>query len=161
YFVSAWCLFQMRRGYVSPREHLTKYPRERSEATEITAVALETSEIPEIAEAGLSLFVYFGLQDGFFYIPEQPHVRPLPITHSILMGGIVSANILIVSLADMVLHSGPVGWGLLEAGWGFGAIFGGLLASQLPQRLRVTLYGVAMAILAVGHVAMPLIAFLV
>src|SRR6516165_4250970 len=30
YFVSAWCLFQMRRGYVSPREHLAKYPHEFS-----------------------------------------------------------------------------------------------------------------------------------
>src|SRR5690349_23164976 len=30
YFVSAFCLYQLRRGYVSPREHL-RYPREYSE----------------------------------------------------------------------------------------------------------------------------------
>jgi MFS family permease len=160
YFVSAWCLFQMRRGYVSPREHLTKYPREFSEATETTAVALETGEIPEIAEAGLSLSVYSDLKDGFAYLKKQPIVRSLGITHSILMGGIVSANVLIVALASDLLHSGPRGLGYLEAGWGFGATLGGLLASQLPQRLRLTLYGVAMAVLALGHVAMPLIAFL-
>ncbi len=161
YFVSAWCIFQMRRGYVSPREYLTKYPREFSEATETTAVALETGEIPEIAEAGLSLSVYSDLKDGFAYLKKQPVVRSLGITHAILMGGIVSANVLIIALAGDILHSGPPGLGYLEAGWGFGAILGALIASQLPQRLRLTLYGLAMAVLALGHVAMPLIAFLV
>jgi len=160
YFVSAWCLFQMRRGYISPREHLTKYPREISEATQTTAAALETSEIPEIAEAGLSLSVYSDLKEGFAYLKKQPIVRALGITHSILMGGIVSANVLIVALAGDLLHSGARGLGYLEAGWGFGATLGGVLASQLPQRLRLTLYGIAMAVLALGHVAMPLIAFL-
>jgi MFS family permease len=160
YFVSAWCLFQMRRGYVSPREHLAKYPHEFSEATEATAVALETGEIPEVAEAGLSLSVYSDLKEGFAYLKEQPIVRVLGITHSILMGGIVSANVLIVALAGDVLHRGAKGLGYLEAGWGLGAIFGGLLASQLPQRWRLTLYGLSLAGLAIGHVLMPLIAFL-
>ncbi len=161
YFVSAWCLFQMRRGYVSPREHLAKYPHEFSEATEVTANALEGGEIPEIAEAGLSLSVYSDLKEGFRYLKTQPIVRALGITHSILMGGIVSANVLIVALAGDILHAGATGLGYLEGGWGLGAIIGGLLASQLQQRLRLTLYGVAMAGLAIGHVMMPLIAFLV
>ena len=161
YFASAWCLFMVRSGYVSPRDHLTKYPHEFSEATEATAVALETGEIPEIAEAGLSLSVYSDLKEGFSYLKEQPIVRALGITHSVLMGGIVSANVLITALAGDVLHRGAVGLGLLEAGWGFGAILGGLLASQLPQRWRLTLYGLSLAGLAIGHVMMPLIAFLV
>ena len=160
YFVSAWCLFQMRRGYVSPREHLAKYPHEFSEATEVTAVALEGGEIPEVAEAGVSLSVYSDLREGFAYLKAQPIVRVLGITHSILMGGIVSANVLIVALAGDVLHSGARGLGYLEGGWGLGAILGGLLASQLPQRLRLTLYGLSLAGLAIGHVLMPLIAFL-
>ncbi|MGC1483494.1 MAG: MFS transporter, partial [Candidatus Acidiferrum sp.] len=53
YFVSAFCLYSIRRGYVSPRDHL-RYPREYSEATEATAEALESGENPEVAEAGLS-----------------------------------------------------------------------------------------------------------
>src|SRR5256886_1455853 len=36
YFVSAYCLYQVRRGYVSPRMN-QKYPREYDEATEATA----------------------------------------------------------------------------------------------------------------------------
>jgi MFS family permease len=161
YFVSAWCLFHMRSGYISPRDHLAKYPHEFSEATEVTSAALESGEIPEVAEAGLSLAVYSDIKEGFAYLKEQPIVRALGITHSILMGGIVSANVLVVALASYILHAGPRAFGFLEAGWGFGAILGGLLASQLPQRLRLTLYGLSLAGLAIGHVAMPFFTFVV
>src|SRR5882672_7907124 len=82
YFVSAWCLFQVRRGYVSPREHMAKYPHEFSETTEATAIALETGEMPEVAEAGLSLSVYSDLKEGFAYLRKQPTVRALGTTHS-------------------------------------------------------------------------------
>src|SRR5271170_7153994 len=71
YFVSAFCLYSVRRGYVSPRDHL-KYPREYSEATEATALALESGGNPEVAEAGLSLSVYADLKEGFAYLKKQP-----------------------------------------------------------------------------------------
>jgi len=151
----------MRSGYISPRDHLAKYPHEFSEATEVTSAALESGEIPEVAEAGLSLAVYSDIKEGFAYLKEQPIVRALGVTHSILMGGIVSANVLVVALASYILHAGPRAFGFLEAGWGLGAILGGLLASQLPQRLRLTLYGLSLAGLAIGHVAMPFFTFVV
>ena len=160
YFVSAWCLYKLRSGYFCPREHLTKYPREFSTTTEATAEALETGEIPEVAEAGLSLAVYSDLKEGFAYLRQQPTVRALGVTHSILMAGVVSANVLVVALAANILHSGPRGLGYLEGGWGLGAIVGGLLASQLPQRSRMTLYAWSIAGLALGHLAMPFITFL-
>jgi MFS transporter, DHA3 family, macrolide efflux protein len=160
YFVSAWCLYKVRSGYVSPREHLAKYPREFSEATEATAEALESAEMPDVAEAGLSLAVYSDLKEGVAYLREQPTVRALGITHSILMAGVVSANVLVVALAADILRRGARGLGYLEAGWGLGAIIGGLLASQLPQRLRMTLYALALAGLALGHLAMPFITWL-
>jgi MFS family permease len=159
YFVSAWCLYKVRKGYISPRDHLTKYPREFSSTTEATAEALETAEMPEVAEAGLSLAVYSDLREGFAYLRTQPAVRALGITHSILMAGVVSANVLVVALAADILHAGARGLGFLEAGWGFGAVIGGLLASQLPHRLRLTLYAFAIAGLALGHLAMPFITF--
>ena len=161
YFVSAWCLYKLRSGYFSPREHLTKYPREFSETTEATAEALETAEMPDVAEAGLSLAVYSDLKEGIAYLRQQPTVRALGITHSILMAGVVSANVLIVALAADILNRGARGLGFLEAGWGFGAIIGGLLASQLPNRLRMTLYAFALAGLSLGHLAMPFIRILV
>jgi MFS transporter, DHA3 family, macrolide efflux protein len=160
YFVSAYCLYQVRRGYVSPRSHL-KYPREFSDATEATAEALETGENPEVAEAGLSLAVYSDLKEGFAYLKEQPLVRALGITHSIMMAGVVSANVVLVALANDILHAGARGLGFLEAGWAIGAITGGLIASQLRESLRMPLYVTVIAILAVGHVITPFVAFLI
>jgi MFS family permease len=160
YFVSAFCLYRMRRGYVSPRES-QKYPREFSEATEGTAEALETGGNPEVAEAGLSLAVYADLKEGFAYLKQQPEVRALGITHAIMMASVVSANVVLVELASDLLHAGARGLGYLEAGWAVGAILGGLIVSQLRQTLRLFLYVAAMVGLAAGHMAVPFVAFLV
>ena len=160
YFVSAFCLYSIRSGYVSPRDHL-KYPREYSEATEATAEALETGENPEVAEAGLSLAVYSDLKEGFGYLKEQPLVRSLGITHSMMMAGVVSANVVLVALVNDILHAGAKGLGFLEAGWAIGAITGGLIVSQLRISSRMPLYVASCALLAVGHMATPFVAFLV
>ena len=160
YFVSAYCLHSLRSGYVSPRDR-QKYPREFNEATEATAEALESGENPEIAEAGLSLAVYADMREGFGYLRRQPLVRALGITHSIMMAGVVSANVVLVALANDILHAGARGLGFLEAGWATGAICGGLLASQLPGAKRMPLYVAACAVLAAGHMATPFVAFLV
>ena len=159
YFVSAYCLYQVRRGYVSPREK-QKYPREYNEATEATAEALESGENPEVAEAGLSLAVYADLREGFAYLRRQPLVRALGVTHSIMMAGVVSANVVMVALANDILRAGPRGLGFLETGWAAGAICGGLIASQLPGAKRMPLYVAACAVLAAGHMATPFVAFL-
>jgi MFS family permease len=160
YFVSAFCLYQIRRGYVSPREYLRRR-REYSEHTEATAEALETVENPEVAEAGLSLAMYADLKEGFAYLKRQPLVRALGITHATMMAGVVSANVVLVALANDILHAGARGLGFLEAGWAVGAITGGTIASQLPGRVRMTLYVAAVATLACGHMATPFVAFLV
>ena len=159
YFVSAYCLYSVRQGYVSPRDR-QKYPREFNEATEATAEALESGEMPEVAEAGLSLAVYADMREGFVYLRQQPLVRALGITHSIMMAGVVSANIVLVALANDIVRAGPYGYGFLETGWATGAICGGLIASQLPGR-RMPLYVAACAVLAVGHMATPFVAFVV
>lgn len=158
YFVSAYCLYKVRSGYVSPREG-NKY-REYSEATEATAEALATGENPEVAEAGLSLAVYSDLREGLHYLKDQPLVRALGFTHSILMAGVVSANVVLVALTSDVLHAGARGLGYLESGWAAGAIVGGLIATQLRNDLRLALYVAAFAGLALGHMAAPFIVFL-
>jgi DHA3 family macrolide efflux protein-like MFS transporter len=160
YFVSTMCLFQLRRGYVSPRK-LQKTSRQFSEATEATAEALSTGENPEVAEAGLSLAMYSDLREGFQYLKHQPVVRALGLTHSILMAGVVSANVVLVALTNDILHAGARGLGFLEAGWAVGAIIGGLIATQLSNRARLILYVSAFAVLAVGHAATPFVAVLI
>jgi DHA3 family macrolide efflux protein-like MFS transporter len=160
YFVSSYCLFSLRKGYVSPRSHL-QFPREFSESAEATSQALESGENPEVAEAGLSLAIYADMKEGFGYLREQPVVVALGVTHALLMASIVSSNVVVVALANDILHSGARGFGFIEAGWAIGAITGGLITSQLPQRYRLTLYVAAMVGLALGHVAVPFVAFLV
>jgi hypothetical protein len=160
YFVSAYCLYQVRHGYVSPRR-LAKTNRVYSAATEATAEALESGANPEVAEAGLSLAMYQDFKEGVEYLKQQPVVRALGITHAIMMAGVVSANVILVALVHDVLHAGARGLGYVEAGWAAGAITGGLIASQLPQRRRMPMYVAALAILALGHMATPYIAFLV
>ena len=160
YFVSAYCLYRLRSGYVSPRAH-RQYPREYSESSDTAALALESGENPEIAEAGISLAIYAAdMKEGFRYLKQQPVVTALGVTHAILMASIVSSNVVVVALANDVLHSGSRGFGFIEAGWAIGAILGGLITSQLPQRVRLPLYVGVMAALALGHVAVPYITFL-
>jgi len=160
YFVSAFCLYRLRSGYVSPRSH-RQFPREYSESSDAASLALESGENPEIAEAGLSLAIYAAdLKEGFRYLRQQPVVLALGVTHAILMASIVSSNVVVVALANDVLHSGSRGFGFIEAGWAIGAIIGGLLTSQLPQRVRLPLYVAVMAALALGHVAVPFVTFL-
>jgi DHA3 family macrolide efflux protein-like MFS transporter len=160
YLVSAYCLFRVRRGYVSPRQRQA-YPREYSDATEATAQALEAGENPEVAEAGLSLAVYADLKEGFAYLRQQPRVRALGITHAAMMAGVVSANVVLVALTNDILHAGARGLGFLEAGWATGAIIGGFLISQLSQSIRLTLYVTAIAGLSTGHFVVPFVSFLV
>ncbi len=159
YFVSSYCLFLLRKGYVSPRDHKT-FPREYSESTQGTVQALESGENPEVAEAGLSLAIYADMKEGFGYLRQQPVVLALGVTHAILMASIVSSNIVVVALANDILHSGARGFGFIEAGWAIGAITGGFITSQLPQKIRLPLYVAAMAGLALGHMAVPFVAFL-
>jgi MFS family permease len=159
YFVSAFCLGQIRRGYVSPRGH-ARSRRVYSEATEATAEALETGENPEVAEAGLSLSFYSDFREGAEYLRQQPVVRAFGITHSVMMAGVVSANVVLVALANDILRAGATGLGFLEAGWATGAVTGGLIASQLPQKLRMPAYVAVLMTLAVGHMATPFVAFL-
>ncbi|MGB7438492.1 MAG: MFS transporter [Candidatus Acidiferrum sp.] len=159
YFVSAYCLYSLRTGYFSPLTH-RQYPREFSESTEGTAQALGSGENPEVAEAGLSLEIFTDMKEGFGYLRQQPVVVALGVTHAMLMASIVSSNVVVVALADEILHSGARGFGFIEAGWAIGAILGGIITSQLPQRLRLPLYVAAVAGMAVGHVAVPFVAFL-
>jgi hypothetical protein len=79
-----------------------------------------------------------------------------------MMAGVVSANVVLVALVNDVLHAGARGLGFVEAGWAAGAVTGGLIASQLPQRMRMRmpLYVAALSLLAVGHMATPYVAFL-
>jgi len=72
-----------------------------------------------------------------------------------MMAGVISANVLVVSLARDLLLSGPRGYGYIEAGWAVGAVAGGLIASSLAQKRPQNVLVLALATLAIGHMLFP------
>jgi len=160
YFVSAACLYLLRTGYVDPRTH-KHFPREYTDANETAVRALESGENPEVAEAGLSLAIYKDMKEGFRYLSQQRVVLALGLTHALLMASIISSNVVVVALANDILHTSARGFGFIEAGWAVGAICGGIVASQLSERIRLIFYVAAMAVLALGHVAVPYVTILI
>jgi MFS family permease len=73
-----------------------------------------------------------------------------------MMGGVISSNVLIVTLTQQVLHSDARGFGFMEAGWAFGAVSGGLSAGIFAGRFSPPLLLIAaLAVLAAGHPLFP------
>lgn len=159
YLISAFCLHRLRSGYFPPREAQHR-PHLYSEATEAAAEALETSTVPPIAEAGLVLSMYADLKEGFRYLRDQPRVLSLGVALATMMAGVVSANVLVVALANNILRAGARGFGFLESGWAIGAILGGLAAGALVRSNRLGVLVAAMGLLAVGHAVVPYVTVL-
>jgi MFS family permease len=78
-----------------------------------------------------------------------------------MMAGVISGNVLVVVLARDVLHSGPRGYGFIEAGWAIGAVIGGVITGELTRRFpAMGVLLVALATLAVGHALFPYVGLL-
>lgn len=152
YFVSALCLYLLRRGYF--------HPRHSEPSGEALPDVLETAPIPPIVETDLAAGVIRDLREGMQYLRTQPRVLALGITYAMMIAGVISANILVVALAKDILHAGARGFGLLEAGWAVGAVTGGILAGTLTRRRPMIVLIGALALLSVGHAAMPFVTWL-
>jgi len=114
-----------------------------------------------LAEPGVRGAFVRDFQEGLRYLRNQPRVVALGITYACMMAGVVSSNVLVVTLAQDVLHSGARGFGFLEAGWAFGAISGGLLAGILADWFTAPLVMIAaLSILAAGHPLFPYAGYL-
>jgi hypothetical protein len=101
------------------------------------------------------------LREGLLYLRAHPAVLSLGAAWACMLGGILSATVLLVALARDVLHAGARGYGYLEAGWATGAVIGGLLAIRAvrPRSARV-LPPATLALLAVGSAVLPWLATL-
>ena len=95
------------------------------------------------------------LREGLNYLRSQPTVLALGLTYACMMAGVISANVLVVALANNVLHVGARGYGFIESGWALGAVIGGFAAAPLSRRHPVQLLVTALFVLAVGHALFP------
>jgi MFS family permease len=155
YFVAAFCLSLLRGGYLAPHAHREDDLPQADEGPP----PLEASEqalLPEIVEPGLSNIFLRDLREGARYLRSQPRVLALGLTYACMMAGVLSGNVLLVTLAQFLLKSGARGFGFMEAGWAFGAVTGGLVAGALVLRFPPLVVLIAsLAVLAVGHTLFP------
>ena len=155
YFVAAFCLLHLRRGYLAPHAHPEDDLPPADEAPTPLA-ASEQALLPEIVEPGLSTIFLRDLHEGARYLRSQPRVLALGLTYACMMAGVLSGNVLLVTMAQFLLKSGARGFGFMEAGWAFGAVLGGLLAGTLVRRFPpLAVLIAALTVLAVGHTLFP------
>ncbi|MFZ0212506.1 MAG: MFS transporter [Candidatus Acidiferrales bacterium] len=157
YFFSAFCLWRVRRGHVPPRasRELEAEPPLANAEQPLLAPIIEP-----LARIGVGLRREW--REGVAYLRREPRVLALGATYACMMAGVISANVLIVALVRHVLHSGPRGFGAIEAGWAVGAILGGFAVGWLVRAFsRTSILIAALAVLAVGHALFPYARFLI
>src|SRR5271170_3001130 len=149
YFAAATCLLLLRRERVMPQAHAEETEENAGVPSPTAAAAREDPLGQSLAEPGMSGRFVSDLLEGVRYLRGQPRVLALGITYACMMGGVVSSNVLLVTLTQDVLHSDARGFGLLEAGWAFGAVSGGLSAGAMTGWFSAPLLLIgALAVLA-------------
>jgi MFS family permease len=146
YVISALCFYRMRSGYASPHDAPGAAEAD-AKIAERAILALDASEQSPAVLADIS--------EGLRYLRAQPAVLALGLTNAAMMAGVISANVIVVALANDLLHAGARGYGFLQAGWALGAVAGGLTALSLPRRRPRGLLIAALAVLAAGHALFP------
>jgi len=149
YALSALCFYLLRRGYFPPR--VSALP------TLFSTVDFEAQSDPIASpEPG----VLADLHEGLNYLRTQPTVFALGLTYACMMAGVISANVLVVALANNLLHVGARGYGFIESGWALGAVIGGFAAAPLARRRPYQVLVTALFLLAVGHALFPYVGLL-
>ena len=158
YLVAAFSLFMLRSGYVAPHAHRDEEGAQSG--MDLVAPAMVAArEDPlgqSLAEPGIGARFLRDLGEAGRYLRSQPRVLALGITYACMMGGVISSNVLLVTLTQQVLHSDARGFGFMEAGWAFGAVSGGLSAGVFAGWFSAPLLLIgALAVLAAGHPLFP------
>src|SRR5579864_1781529 len=141
YALSALCFYLLRRGYFAPQVS--------------SSPALYGSADFGARHAAREPGVLADLHEGLTYLRSQPTVLALGLTYSCMMAGVISANVLVVALANNLLHVGARGYGFIESGWALGAVLGGFGAAPLSHRRPFHVLVGALFVLAVGHALFP------
>jgi len=158
YLVAAFSLFMLRRGYLAPQSHRDDEAVETAAdlVSPAVAAAREDPLGQSLAEPGLGARFLHDLREAAHYLRSQPRVLALGITYACMMSGVISSNVLLVTLTRDDLRSDARGFGFMEAGWAFGAVTGGLSAGIFAGWFSAPLLLIAaLAVLAAGHPLFP------
>jgi MFS family permease len=138
YLVSFLCYFAVRKG-----RHVVPRP------AELRADILA-------AETALERFVR-EMREGVQFLRGKPKVVLLGISWALFLSAMLTGVVVTPPLSDKVFHSGAVGYGWLNAGWGTGAFLSALYAPQLIAWLgsRRSI-AISMGVLAMCMILAPL-----
>lgn len=138
YLVSFLCYFAVRKG-----RHVVPRPAELR--ADIIA-----------AETALERFVR-EMREGVQFLRGKPKVVLLGISWALFLSAMLTGVVVTPPLSDKVFHSGAVGYGWLNAGWGTGAFLSALYAPQLITWLgsRRSI-AISMGVLAMCMILAPL-----
>jgi hypothetical protein len=162
YFVSALCLWSLRRGYRLPQRLGQEPPIVEAAAPVLGEAVMPPVGAPEAFEPqGLIRGFLAELSEGLAYLRAQPRVFAIGLTYACMMAGVISANVIVVALARDILQSGPRGYGYIEAGWAAGAVLGGLASQALVRKFSPASVAIlALVMLAFGHALFPFVTVL-
>jgi len=156
YFASAFCLVRLRKGYMAPHHEEPVTTGAEAEAEPAVEPASGEQALLSVPEPEPARGFFHDLKEGLRYLRGQPRIFALGLTYACMMAGVLSANVLVAALSMFILNAGPKGFGLMESGWAFGAVVGGLTTGMLMQRFHPTrVLLVALGVLAVGHALFP------
>lgn len=146
YVISALCFYLLRRGYFAPQGSAS-----RALFGSAGLQARDSVESAAEPEPG----VLADIHEGLNYLRSQPAVLALGLTYACMMAGVISANVLVVALANNLLHVGARGYGFIESGWALGAVLGGFAAAPLSHRRPFYVLVGALFVLSIGHALFP------
>jgi DHA3 family macrolide efflux protein-like MFS transporter len=138
YVISFLCYFAVRKG-----KNLVPRPQELV----ADLIAAETAVQRFLRE----------LLEGLVFLRGNRHLIFLGISWALFLGAMMTGVVVTAPLSDNVFHSGAVGYGWLNAGWGTGAFFSALYApaaiAALGARRSVA---ISMGVLAIAMTVAPL-----
>ncbi len=97
------------------------------------------------------------LREGIHFLRDRRSVVLLGISWALFLAAMLTAGVVTAPLSDRIFHSGAVGYGWLNAGWGVGAFLSALYAPQVIGRLGARrAIAISMALLAVCMASAPI-----
>jgi hypothetical protein len=116
YVVSFLCYFAVRKG-----RHIVRRPAE----LQADMVAAETA------------FTRFSreMRDGFTFVLHNRSLIFTGLSWALFLGAMLTGVVVTAPLSDNVFHSGAVGYGWLNAGWGVGAFVSAIYAPALIAKV--------------------------
>lgn len=116
-YVASFCLYLgVRKG-----RHVVERPREETEIAIAPAAGAVDKYLHE-------------LREGIDYVRGHHEVIALGLSWALFLGAMLTQGIITAPLSERILHSGAVGYGWMNGGWGVGAFLSALYAAGFIRR---------------------------